>query len=156
MKEEESCLKWQFYFSFWPSFWPAFKRRMKAFAGAFKPSWNRGIKKFERSGAKIRPSFWVMAAGLTFAVSAFLALSPSENSDPWREKLLRSGWFENGEIPDCPEITHDGFFEVYGPDKTVEVYLNAEGKILGSEPSLPEGPLECRAIPQPSFVQELR
>lgn len=95
-------------------------------------------------------------AFLALAISAFLSLSGSEESeDPQISFLLARGWQWVDPAP-CEGLSTGKFYEIESENESKEFYAAGPEKFLAPGEQWPEPPAICREIPKPSFIQEVK
>ncbi len=97
-----------------------------------------------------------MTASLLLVISGALALAPASAPEAAEaDSLLARGW-QRTEIP-CGNPSLGRFYEVAHEESgaSAEAYYLGSGLYLASHLPLPSGPLDCREISEPQFIEEI-
>jgi hypothetical protein len=102
-----------------------------------------------------RPSAFLMAASLFVLIAAALSLAPGGEAGGDAAGLRARGW-QSADRAACEQLRSGAYYEIGNEEGTVEALALADGSLLASRLPLPEAPYECREIPEPHFVEEIR
>ena len=88
-------------------------------------------------------------------VAAYLQWqSPAAALDEETLYLRARGWLDVS-APECKSLAYQHYYELESMEDSAEIFVSADGNILGAKAPLPEPPYSCRPIPKPNFIQEI-
>lgn len=143
------CSRW-----FSPSSAPARPAAPPPSASASGGSWTSATAPSPPRAGR-RPSFYLLAFSALLLTAGAVGLLGGEEAGTGRAaELAARGWQPwDGSLP-CPGEAGEAFYELESEDDSLEAW-RAGASAMVSRPPTPGAAYRCRAVPGPTFTQEI-